>query len=562
MDNGEIADALSSIADLLELGRANPWRVRAYRRAARTIGRHPKEVAAMVRDGQPLTALPGIGADLARLVGELAASGRCDLLDELGAETPPSLLSLARVRGIGFRRARIFHDELDVRTLDELERAIDDGRVQALKGFGDRTAAKLRRAIAVHRAREREMRLTEAMREVPALLDFLRLDAVEVEAVGGYRRRLERIDRIELLAAADDPAPLLERLGLHAGLEAVEIDAAGGRATARLRGSLPIELRVVPPARFGSALVETTGPEPHVRALIELGAGGDHRREEEVYRAAGLPLVPPELRAGGAEIEAARNGALPRLVEPAAMKGDLQMHSRWSDGRYPIAQMAAACRARGYEYMAITDHSGSLTIANGLGPERVEAQWKEIAEVRAAAPGIVLLRSIEVDILPDGSLDLPDDHLLELDCVLASVHVQQKMPRREMTERILRAVQHPAVDILGHPTGKRGPRPSYDVDLDVVLRACAELGVAVELDCSPDRSDLSAENVHRALELGCTIVVDTDAHSVRELDYMPYGVSQARRAWCEPDRVLNTRPWPDFRRWLQRRGRRAGLDAL
>ncbi len=235
------------------------------------------------------------------------------------------------------------------------------------------------------------------------------------------------------------------------------------------------------------------------------------------------------------------------------------MHTEWSDGNATVARMARACRERGYEYLAITDHSGSLTIAGGLTPDELEEQWREIDAVRAAAPGIAVLRSMEVDILPDGSLDLPDEHLAALDCVLVAVHVQQKLGRAEMTRRILRAVEHPSVDILGHPTGKRGRRPSYDVDLDEVFRACARLDVAVELDCSPDRSDLSAENVRRALDLGCTIVVDTDAHSIGELEHMTYGVGQARRAWAEPSRILNARRWPAFRRWLERRGRKVSV---
>lgn len=565
-DNAEIAIALETIADLLELKKGtNPWRVRAYRRAAQTVERHGKSLAEMVREGEPLTDLPGIGADLAKLIAEIVGTGRSELLDELSAETAPSLLELARVRGIGLRKARIFHDELDVRTLDDLERAIDEGRVQALKGFGEKTAQKVREAIAAHRARENEMKLTEAMRVVPTFCRFLDEDpAVErCECVGAYRRRHERISEIEILVASDDAKSVFARLAVHAGLEDFQADQAAGRATARLRRSLPLKLHVVPARAFGSALVASTGSDEHARTVFELAGGvKPYATEDEVYAAAGLAPVPPELRDSPEAIAAARERRLPRLVEEDQIRGDLQMHSHWSDGRYTIAQMAAACRARGYHYLAMTDHSGSLTIANGLTPERLQAQWEEIDEVRAGDPGIVLLRSNEVDILPDGTLDQPDELLAELDCVLASVHVMQKMPRKEMTARILRAIAHPSVDILGHPTGKRGRRPSYEVDLDEVLRACAALDVAVELDCSPDRSDLSADNVMRALELGCTIVVDTDAHSIRELDYMGYGVSQARRAWTETGRILNTRAWPDFRRWLQRRGRRPHLDKL
>jgi DNA polymerase (family 10) len=313
---------------------------------------------------------------------------------------------------------------------------------------------------------------------------------------------------------------------------------------------------------YGSALFLATGSDAHIAAIVGNQPPRAHAKEEDVYRDAGLPFIAPELREGAGEIEAAREDRLPDLVAREEIRGDLQMHTHWSDGRYTVAQMAAACRERNYDYLAITDHSGSLTIANGLSPERLEEQWKEIDAARAESPGIAILKSSEVDILPDGSLDLPDDHLNALDCVLASVHVQQRMPKKEMTARILRAIQHPAVDILGHPTGKRGRRPPYEVELDVVLRACAELGVAVELDCSPDRTDLPADQIRRAIELGCTIAVDTDAHSIRELDYMIYGVGQARRAWAEPEQILNCLRWPAFRKWLQRRDRRKNLDSL
>jgi len=394
-----------------------------------------------------------------------------------------------------------------------------------------------------------------------SLRAYLAPAAEQVVIAGDLRRKVERIERIDLLVAAETSAPVLQRLAAHAGLDELHIDAGASRATARLRGSLPIAVEIVEPERWGTALVEATGPPEHARAVT---GRGDHATETDAYRAAGLPFIEPELRAAGGspELLAARAGKLPRLVEANEIRGDLQMHTEWSDGNATVAQMAAACRKRGYDYLAITDHSGSLTIANGLLPERLERQWREIDEVRAAGPGIVLLKSMEVDILPDGSLDLPDDHLAELDCVLVAVHVQQKLPRREQTARMLRAIAHPAVDILGHPTGRRGPRPSYDVDLEAVMRACAEHDVAIELDCSPARNDLSAANVRRALDLGCTVVIDTDAHAQRELEWMGFGVGQARRAWAQSDQILNAKRWPEMRRWLRRRGKRRGLDAL
>jgi DNA polymerase (family 10) len=507
MTNAAIAAALARIADLLEGERQNPFRIKAYRRAARSLERHDRQVGDMLRDGEGLTAIPGVGSELSRLIEELATTGRAPLLEELEARAP---------------------------------------------------AAPARRRRRGAPLEDRAIRLTQAEELAAALRAFLAGTpaAQEVEVTGEVRRKLDRVERVELLVASGDPAAVMDRLAAHAGLEELVVD--GAHAAARLRGALPIAVTVVPPARWGTALVEATGPPAHARAVRARVPRAAHRTEEGVYRAAGLPFIPPELRGGGAELER----PVPPLVEVEAIRGDLQMHTDWSDGRSGVAQMAAACRRRGYEYLAITDHSGSLAIAHGLSPERLERQWREIDEVRAARPGIVILRSMEVDVLPDGALDLPEAHLRELDCVLVAVHVQQKLPRAQQTARILRAVEHPAVDILGHPTGRRGRRPSYDVDLDAVLRACAQLGVAVELDCSPDRNDLSAENVRRALDLGCVVVIDTDAHSQRELQHMGFGVGQARRAAAGPADILNARRWPDLRRWLQRRGGRRALDAL
>ena len=378
---------------------------------------------------------------------------------------------------------------------------------------------------------------------------------------------------VDLLARAEgDGARVVEHFVAFPG--ASRVDAAGStKGSIVLRSGLQVDLRVIPSESWGAALHYFTGSKEHnvrIRQLAKKsglrvsewgvfrGEGDDERiagaTEEEVFASLGLAWIPPELREDRGEIAAATAGTLPRLIDTADMKGDLQMHSTWSDGRFTIEEMALACRARGYEYLAMTDHSGgALTMINGLTAERARAQWEEIEITRERVPGITILKSMEVDILRDGSLDMDDETLAGLDLVLVSVHSHMKMERSEMTKRVIRALRHPMVDILGHPTGRiLSRRPPFAVDMDAVLEVAAEMDVAVEINASPNRLDLSDVHAFRARELGVKIVVSTDAHTKRELDNMRYGIEQARRAWCEAGDVLNTLPWTEFRKWVKR----------
>jgi DNA polymerase (family 10) len=584
MENSEIARALLDVADLLEIQEANPFRVRAYRNAARTVEAETTPLRQQVERGATLTALPGIGKEMAAHIRELVGTGQLTFLAELAAEFPRGLLELIRLPGVGPKRARLLWRELGVDSAEALAEAAKAGRIAALRGFGEKTQTKILSTLEVRHGRERRISLAEADRVVEPLLAHLRgaPGLTRLEAAGSFRRRRETVADIDLLAIARDPRPVVARFTGYSGVERVE-SAGETKVTVRLRSGLQVDLRILPRKSFGAAWVYFTGSKEHNIHLRRLGverglriseygvfrdprppaaaaaedaaprAAKDPwageliagREEKDVYGAVDLPWIPPELREDRGEFGAARAGELPRLLEPPDLRGDLQMHSTWSDGRNTIEEMLAACAARGYEYFALTDHSKALPMVRGLDRDRLRQQWKEIDAVQRRHPEIRLLRGMEVDILGDGTLDLEDDLLARLDIVLASIHSGFALPPAEQTRRILAAVRHPAVQILAHPTGRRiGRREAAAFDVEAVLQACKEEGVAVEHNAHPERLDLKDTHLIRARELGCKIVISTDAHRIRELDNIRYGVEQARRAWLTKQHVLNTLPLP------------------
>jgi DNA polymerase (family 10) len=585
MENLDIARTLEELADLLEIQGANPFRIRAYRNAVNTVESLTRPIQNMVDDGEDLTQLPGVGKDIAGHVGELLRTGRITRMEEVAAEFPLSLVELMRLDGVGPKKARRLFDELGVRTVDGLQEALASGRVETLSGFGKRSAEKILRAIDRHRTRVGRFLLDEVEKLIAGVVDHLRqAPGVErVEVAGSLRRRRETVGDVDLLALCDsDGEAVIRHFVAFPGAERVE--AAGGtKGNIVLRSGLSIDLRVIPRESFGAALQYFTGSKDHnvairmraVRDGFRVNEWGVFRipedvdpedvgkedgdrlageTEEGVYEALGMEWVSPEMRENRGEVEAARDGSLPRLVTLEDIRGDLQMHSTWSDGKASLEEMAGACRERGYEYLAVTDHSQAMAMVQGLTPERAREQWLEIDTVRDLLPGIEIFRSAEVDILKDGSLDLPDEILEELDLLVVSVHSFMDQDKKPMTDRVLRAIGHPCVDILAHPTGRLlNRRESFDMDVETVLEAAAELDVAVELNANPNRLDLSDVHVHRARELGVKVVISTDAHSPRGLDNMRFGVDQARRAWMEPRDVLNTLALSDFRSWIGRR---------
>jgi len=575
MTNYEIAQALAAIADHLEIRNENAFKVRAYRNGARSVREMTRPLAEMVGAGADLTSLPGIGKELAKRITELVTTGRTERLEGLEREMPGSVIGLMDLGGIGPKRARELFETLGVTTLTELERAIDDGRLVDVPGFGEKTADRLRRAIRERQSRPERIRLADADRLVVSLIGWMQeAPGLErVEAAGSWRRRVETVGDIDLLAVAADAEAVMAHFVGYPGF--ARIEASGGtRGTAILSAGPQVDLRIVARESYGAALHYFTGSKAHNVAVRQLGVrrglriseygvfrlseSGEERiggeSEADVFSAVGLDWVPPELREDRGEVEASGRGGLPDLIEMSDLRGDLHMHSTWSDGRDTIEAMAGACRDRGYAYMAIADHSRSTTIAGGLGPNRLEEQWREIDLVREIVPAIRVYRSMEVDILADGSLDLPDEHLERLDLVIVSIHSQMRMPAKRMTDRVIRALQHPCVDILAHPTGRRMPqRPPFEIDMESVLRAAAELDVAVEVNSLPQRLDLNDVHVRRARELGLMVAIDTDAHSVRDLAGILYGVGQARRGWVERSGVLNALDLPAFDAWRRRK---------
>jgi DNA polymerase (family X) len=614
MENLEISSVLDRLADLLEIQGANPFRVRAYRNAVRTVQGLTRPLGAMVADGEDLTELPGIGKELAGHIRELLDTGRLEVLEEVAREVPASLAELMRLDGVGPKKARRLWEELGVTSVEELEAALGEGRVEVLEGFGEKSAEKMARAIRDLRKHMSRFLLSDADELVLPLVRYLmESPGVErVEVAGSYRRRRETVGDVDVLVLCDDdPGPLMERFTGYPGAERVE--AAGEtRGRILLTSGLPVDIRVVPRESFGAALHYFTGSKEHNVALRALGVkkglrineygvfrggseekdesvggGGEGRdgaeaggeegrdevkaggkevgrgsagerigggREEDVFRAVDLPWIPPLLRENRGELEAAREGRLPDLLSLEDIRGDLQMHSTWSDGKNTVREMVEACRELGYEYLSLTDHSQAVTVARGLRPERVRAQWEETDEVRREVQGIRLFRSLEIDILKDGSLDMPDDILEELDLVLVSVHSFMDMERSAMTRRVIRAMEHPEVDILAHPTGRiLNRRSPFELDVEEVLQAAASLDVAVELNAHPKRLDLHDLHLRRAKELGVKVAINTDAHSTKDLKLMRYGVDQACRGWLEPGDVLNAMSLPEMEAWKGRK---------
>jgi DNA polymerase (family 10) len=586
MENLDIARVLEETADLLEIEGANPFRIRAYRNAVHTVRALTRPLESMVEAGEELTALQGVGKEMDAHIRELLQTGQLSTLNEVTSRIPRTLAELPRLEGVGPRKAKKLFDELAVESIEGLEAEIDKGTVAALRGFGDKSVAKIKRAIEGLRRQQSRFLRAEAEPYIESLLAWMKTaPAVDrLEVAGSYRRRKETVGDIDLLASCDgDGRAVVDHFTRFSGT--VRVEAAGPtKGSIVLRSGLSIDLRVIPERSYGAALHYFTGSKEHnvrVRTagvkrglrinewgVFRIPEGADPESmgkedgervggadEADVFAALDLPWIAPELREDRGELEAARTGRLPALVEPADLRGDLHMHSTWTDGTASIRDMALACIERGYDYIAITDHSKAVTMVGGLTPERLREQWLEIAEVQEElGDRIRIFRGQEVDILKDGSLDQPDDVLAELDLVVVSVHSFMDLERDAMTERVLRAVTHPGVDVLGHPTGRiLGRREPFALDVEAVLRACAEHDVAVEINASPHRLDLDDRHVFRARELGVKIVIDTDAHSVRGLDVMRYGVEQGRRGWLEPAHVLNCGSGEDVAAWLTRR---------
>ncbi len=558
--NADIAAIFEEIADLLEIENANPFRVRAYRNAARQLQGMGVPVADMVAKDEDLTELPGIGEDLAAKITEVVETGKCQFLEKLRKKTPPTITELLKIPGLGPKRVGKLYHELDVHTLEQLARAARDGRIRALPGFGAKTETTILEAIQAHVTEQKRFKLAIAAQYAEPLRKYLEKipGAKQVVVAGSYRRCKETVGDIDILVTATNAENVMDRFVAYD--EVKDVLAQGPtRATVILKSRLQVDVRVVAEDCFGAALQYFTGSKAHnieIRRLaqerqLKISEYGVFRgkkkvsgdTEESVYRAVGLPWIPPELRENHGEIEAARAGKLPRLVEYADLKGDLHAHTKATDGHGTVREMAEAGRARGLGYLAITEHSRRLTVAHGLDPQRLRKQLAEIDRLNGELKGITILKGIEVDILDDGRLDLPDDVLSELDLVVGAVHSKFNLSRAKQTERILRAMDHPHFTILAHPTGRLlDSREPYDVDMLRIIRQARARGCFLELNAHPERLDLLDVYCQMARDEEVLVAINSDAHSIQDLDNLIYGVGQARRGWLEKKDVLNTLP--------------------
>lgn len=569
MKNRLVAKILYEVADLLELEGVE-FKPRAYRRAAQAVESCPIPIEDLVAQGR-LHELPGVGESIAQKIEEIVKTGKLALHEELKAKLPVDLYALTQVEGVGPKTAKLLYEALGVRTLEDLERVAREGKIREVKGLGPKIEEKILRGLQEARGAEKRELLGYALPLARNLRQKLLSTGLfqRIELAGSLRRGKETVGDLDLLAISDRPE---EASRAFCGLAEVEEVLAQGpkKSSVKLSGGLQADLRIVPEESFGAALQYFTGSKAHnirlrERAvargwkLNEYGLFDENdrmiagRSEEEIYRALGLSFIPPELREDQGEIQAAEAGALPKLVELREILADLHMHTDWSDGKMSLPEVVDAARARGLRYVAITDHMRFAQAIPGLSPDDLRRQIEEIQRLNESLKDFRLLCGVEANIARDGTVDVPRDLLSQIDLVIASVHTHFRLSKKEMTERLVRAVEDEGVDVLGHPTGRLiGERPAYEADWDEVFRRAAKAGTALEVNANPQRLDLPADLIRRALEYGVKFILGTDAHAQEHLDFLEYGVLTLRRGWAESKDVLNTLPLEAFLAALKR----------
>lgn len=572
--NNDVADIFDEVADLLEIRDENAFRVRAYRNAARTVGGLSRSVAELAADEKGLDGLPGIGKDLSDKIRTIVKTGKLPLLEDLKRELPEGLSTLMKVRGLGPKKVAALYKELKVASLADLKKAASQGKIRELPGFSVKTEQALLEELGRTKITEdgpERFKLAVAEQIVTPLYEELKKvkDVEDIAIAGSYRRRAETVGDVDILVAAEKSPAVMDEFVRYDDVQKV-LAEGGTKASVLLRGGLQVDLRVVSKKSFGAALHYFTGSKSHniavrvmgVKRKLKINEYGVFRgkkmiagrTEEGVYKQVGLPYIEPELREDRGELQAAAAGKLPYLVRLEDIKGDLHTHTKATDGRYSAEQMAEAAKKRGYGYLAVTDHSKHVTVARGMDAARLAMAVKEIDKLNGKLKGITLLKSIELDILADGSLDLPDGILGELDLVVCSIHYNFNLSKEKQTERVIRAMDNRLVNVFCHPSGRLiNERPPYEIDLERVMKAAVERGCYLELNAHPDRLDLDDVHCQRAKEMGLKLAISTDAHSTDDLDLMRFGIGQARRGWLEPGDVINTRPLAELRKLLKRK---------
>lgn len=574
MDNPAIAATFQRLADLLEIRGESAYRVGAYRRAAESLAQLSEPIHAIDKRSD-LKKIPGVGAAIAEKIEDLLETGSFPLLREVEAEIPAGVAELLAVPDIGPKRARLLYDELGIDSLAALRQASEAGQLEEIKGIGTGAAKRIAAGLTSLQASDSRFPLGQARDLGLALIARLRQaapDILRAELAGSVRRMRETIGDLDIVAAAEEPLPVID--AFEALPDVAHVERRGpNRSQVVLQSGVSCDLWVLPPAHWGSLLFHVTGSKAHGIAMRDLAHKYDAKlseygitkgdalitcpEEADVYAFFEMQLIPPPMREGMGEIQLARDHALPVVVQQSDLRGDLHLHSQWSDGKRTIREMAEAAIALGYDYLAVTDHSGGLGVANGLHADRIRAQRQEIDQVNAAVAPFRILQGIEVEVRADGSLDLPDDVLAELDWVNASVHSSLRQERERLTGRALAAIRHPPVDVLSHPTGRIvGGRPGGDFDMEAIYAAAAESGTALEINADPARLDLRDVHARAAIAAGCMLTIGSDAHDVPGLDNVFYGIGVAQRAWVPPERVLNTLPVDELLGRRKRAGRR------
>lgn len=570
MHNSEIADSFERLADLLEIENANPFRVRAYRNAARTVRGYPRGMSDLLEDGENLSELPDIGKDLAEKIQGMVETGKLPLLEEVESRTPPALSELMKIEGLGAIRVKTLYKKLKVKSLDDLKTAAQDGKIRGVSGFGEKSEEKIRKHIERYAGGQERTKLMDAEDIAKPLVEYLKKaeGIKDIIIAGSYRRRKETVGDLDILVTAKKGSSIMDHFTSYDEVDEV-VSKGKTRSTVYLRSGMQVDLRVVPQVSYGAAQHYFTGSKSHNIAVRKMGVKkgykineygvfkGDERiageTEKSVYEKVGLPYIPPELRESRGELESAKEGKLPKLITLEDIRGNLHTHTKATDGRDTLEKMARAAAELGYEYLGITDHSKRLTVAKGLNKKRLLEQIEEINKLNEKLDDIVLLKSIEVDILEDGSLDLPDSILKKLDYVVGSIHHKFDLSRKKQTERILKAMDNDYFNILGHPSGRLiNEREAYEIDLEKVLRGARDSGCFIELNAQPERLDLTDDGCKMAKEMGVKISIATDAHSSSNLNYMRFGVDQARRGWLETKDVINCRPLKELKKLLSR----------
>lgn len=574
-NNLTLADLLERIGDILELQGENVFKVGAYRRASESLKHLNQDVRAIWQDdAKNLKSISGVGEAIALKLDELLRTGSLAYYNKISSEVPLGVLDILKVPDIGPKTTLRLWKDLNITSTDELRAAIAAGKVQELKGMGAKSAAKILAGLDMVARKTGRRRIDQVDPFANDMLAAMRSACGEsIQAItfaGSLRRRRSTIGDLDLLASAaeKDHARILESFTKLPHVATVN-DHGGTKASIIAHNGMQVDLRVLLPKNWGCALVYFTGSKEHnvtIRGMAQqLGLSLNEYRfakgkkeifcetEEEVYKRVGLAWIPPELREAAGEIEAAREGRLPRLVERSDLLGDLQSHSTWSDGAVSIEQMARAAQALGLKYLAVTDHSSGLGVTQGLDAKRIKKQWAEIDALNAKLKGFTVLKGLELEIRADGSLDMPDEILAQLDICLASTHTAQKQERAKMTARVLQAMQHPYVDAIAHPTGRLiGERESSELDVAAAMQAALETGTLLEVDGAPERMDLDEVHVRRLKELGLKTIIDSDAHHPDHFGALDYGVGNARRGWAEASDVLNTLPWTKMKKFLKR----------